>query len=369
MASTPTTLSDFLCVGNPKVNNVRCKPGKNTNSSKKKWKQPQFIEDWKDFDCEGMRCIYDGLLQELLDDQYDFRVIHHPSEYPSCWIAQERDLEAQVLVPWNFKVVEEALKQSQDRLQGRVARGNVHMVLGSQAAQPAPYLNPDWAGIQGEPVDPSDQSLPENILPGDTKLSKKWQSRDIEKGEVTKTYHKTDWLRPIAQIYTYCVQSGKRYGYLITDKELLATRILPVLDGDKDDSVSRFNRQSTKPISGSPVKHVLHRGIMECKAIPWHFPETHSRNELTVNMAIWYLHMLAAENCGIEDHYRPLKHEKYRVMRSTNETAPPEPEKKRKRRNDEVPNISTSSNTRGLPRKKRRPMSRESTQALSFTST
>ena len=368
MAGTPTTLSDFLCVGNPKVNSVRCKPGKNTNSSKKTWKQPQFILEWKDFDSEGMRCIYNGLLQELLDDQYDFRVIHHPSEYPSCWITQESDFEAQVLVPWNFKVVEEALKQSQDRLRGRVARGNVHMVLGSQAAQPGPHMNPDWAGIQAEPVDSSDRSLPENILPGDTKLSKKWQSSKIRKGEITRTYDKTDWLRPIAQIYTYCVQSGKRYGYLITDKELLATRILPVLDGDKDDSISRFSRQSTKPISGSPAQHVLDRGIMECKAIPWHLPETHGRNELTVNMAIWYLHMLAAENCGIENRYQPLKHEKYRGVDHPNETASPEPGMKRKKRNDEVPSVSMNGNTRGPPRKKRRGMSRESTQPFSFTS-
>ena len=139
-----------------------------------------------------------------------------------------------------------------------------------------------------------------------------------------------------------------------------------MLEGDKDDSVSRF---STKPISDSPAKHVLDRGIMECKAIPWHFPETHSRNELTVNMAIWYLHMLAAENCTIENHYQPLKHEKYRAMESPNEIALPEPGMKRKRCNDEVPNVSMSFDTREPPRKKRRRMSPESTQAFPFTPT
>lgn len=320
-----------------------------------------------DFDCETMRFIYDGLLQELLDDQYSFRVIQHPREYPSRWITNERDFEGLVLIPWNHKVVEEALNQSQERLWGRVARETVYMTVGSQAERPAPNLNPDWAGIQGEPTDSFDQSKPENILPGETKLSKKWQSSKIRKGQVTKTYDKTDWLRPIAQLYTYCIHSGKRYGYIITDKELLATRIRSTSDWDKDDSISRF-RQDNKLISDSPTTRVLDQGIMECKAIPWRFPEIHSPNELTVNMAIWCLHMLAAENCDIEDHYQPLRHEKYRPVKIPNETASLQPGTARKRRYNEASDVSLSIHTRESPRKRRTPTSRGSTQTLSFTS-
>ena len=65
-----------------------------------------------------------------------------------------------------------------------------------------------------------------NILPGYTKLGKKWSSNKIVRGPV-KVDIKCQWLRPLAQIYTYCVRANVRYGYVITDKELVVFLVCP----------------------------------------------------------------------------------------------------------------------------------------------
>ena len=336
------------------------------------WKQPRYIVQWEDFDCEAMRCIYDGLLQELLAHQYDFENIEHPRTLIDRMISDERSLEGAVLLHWNYKIVKEALRQSQSRLFGRPDRKEVFLVIGSQALLSGfnGNLKPDWAGIQGEPADSQDESKPWNILPGETKVSKKWSSIDIIRGEVKTTYQKTDWLRPIAQLFTYCIQSGSRYGYIITDKELLAARIRPAPYDDKDDSALELKRrQSTTFIGESPTERARRSGIMECRVIPWHFPETNNHNQLTVNQAIWYLHMLAAENSKIEDDYRPLKEESCRLSDTVAKTVLSPIGTTRKRRRDEVTTSSTSEDTRELCRKRRTPTSRQSTQTLSFMST
>ena len=372
MASTSTTLSDFLRKSNPRISNVRCSPGNNTTSKKSTWEQPRYIEQWEDFDCKAMQRIYDGILQELLADQYDFENIEHPRRRIDRMISDERSLEGAVLLHWNYKIVKEALRQSQSRLFGRPDRKEVFLVIGSQALLSGfnGDLKPDWAGIQGEPADSQDESIPLNILPGETKLSKKWSSINIKMGEVKTTYQKTDWLRPIAQLFTYCVQSGSRYGYIITDKELLAARIRPTSHDDRDDSALGLeSKQSITCVRESPTERARRSGIMECRVIPWHFPETNDPNQLTVNQAIWYLHMLAAENSKIEDNYRPLKEESCRHSDTVAKTVLSPIRTTRKRRHDEVTTSSTSEDTRNFRRKRRTPMSRQSTQTLSFTST
>ena len=373
MASNSITLSDLLRTNNPRVNDALCRRGRNTNSTKKTWKQPHFIEDWLDFDCEAMQLIYGGLLQEVLTKKKNFKSIRHPPTHAEVMISDESSFQGQVLLQWNYPVVSEALSESQDHLSGKVLRRNVSMALGSEATLPGhdAKLKPDWAGIQRKATDTFNSTKPINILPGETKVSKKWSSSDIEKGEVTTTYHISDWLRPIAQIFTYCVQSGNRYGYIISDKELLAVRIRPALqDVEEASAFNPESRQSSKPIKNSPTTCALRAGMMECKSIPWHFSKDENPNQLTVNQAIWYLHMLAAENREIEHHYQPLRREICRRKYTRSETVILQTGATRKRRRDETAATSISSNAGVASKKRCTPTSsRQSTQNLSFVST
>ena len=96
------------------------------------------------------------------------------------------------------------------------------MVRGGQVNIIAKYQL-DLAGV----LLASTQQRTSNILPGDTKVGWKWSSRDIEVGDVESSYLATDWLEPIKQIYTYCIKLNVRYGNIITEKELIVTRIRP----------------------------------------------------------------------------------------------------------------------------------------------
>lgn len=179
-----------------------------------------------------------------------------------------------------------------------------------------------------------------NVLPGDTKISTKWSSRDIVEGPVQSEYTTKDWLRPFSQVYTYCVKANARYGYIITDKELFAIRVRPYLDTEdsqpandsqgswqeltstqEDSQKSPASIQETKcsqecdtgidsALSSPTLKQMLTGGRLEYKAIPWsnaNSRRARRRNDLTVNLALWWLHIMASVSSNIKEQYPPLK--------------------------------------------------------------
>lgn len=170
------------------------------------------------------------------------------------------------------------------------------MGLGGQAEWPAKGLEPDWAGIKtgGE----HEVDKPKNILPGDTKVSKKWTSAGIESGDVPDFDKKPGWIESLGQIFTYCTKANARYGYFITDEELVVFRIRP-----------RIEARTDKP-DNTPAQQAEKDGVLEFKSIPWenHSPDPDADNDnLTVNLALWWLHIMAAESSSIEEQYPPLK--------------------------------------------------------------
>ena len=97
------------------------------------------------------------------------------------------------------------------------------MVKGGQA-ECRPGIRPDWAGVCRPRT--SNAFKPENILPGDTKLSSKWKSSKIQTGSVTEAGgNRNEWLWPLMQNFTYCLYCQVRYGYIITDQELVVIRL------------------------------------------------------------------------------------------------------------------------------------------------
>jgi hypothetical protein len=90
-----------------------------------------------------------------------------------------------------------------------------------------PKNRPDLGGIQRSCNSSVIVEKSANILPGDTKLSKKWSSDSIKSGVVVEDDTQLDRLQLIKQIFAYCVKSNARYGYLITDQELVVVRIRP----------------------------------------------------------------------------------------------------------------------------------------------
>ncbi len=95
---------------------------------------------------------------------------------------------------------------------------------------------PNWGAVKNSTIDVKSKGKAKNILPGDTKLSSKWSSSTINPGDIEKHDVRQDWYQPIAQIFTYCVRNNARYGYLITDKELVVIRVGPENQTDNFDS-------------------------------------------------------------------------------------------------------------------------------------
>jgi hypothetical protein len=108
-----------------------------------------------------------------------------------------------------------------------------------------------------------------NRVPGDIKPSWKWSS-SLRFQENTMN----EFKQALSQVNFYMKQHHARYGYILTDRELVAIRRRD-RDGNLDLSLS----------------------------IPWSRQGTAQLPALTVLLALWYLGMLAATNGGLTGWY------------------------------------------------------------------
>ncbi|OCK87269.1 uncharacterized protein K441DRAFT_671097 [Cenococcum geophilum 1.58] len=173
------------------------------------------------------------------------------------------------------------------------------MVCGRQAQDfkvgPGGTLCPHWAGIQTANNGSFDGPFAwTNILPGDTKISLKWKSKEIKNAMVLPDAMRHQWILPIMQVYTYFVKANACYGYIITDKELVVLRIRPNENAEK----------MKGPRTYTPKEATESDDIPGYTSISWE-----SGDQLLVNLALWWLHLLAASNSSIEWDYPPLAEE------------------------------------------------------------
>ena len=337
MAASTASLLDYLRVDNPPIkcriftteSSGRISQGNTTNGA---WKTPDVIGMWEDFDFDTLRTSYEGVLQKALDQQYHNLTVHSGiAPFPFCEIHDEDSLDA-LLVKWNQSMVSDALAMAQDFLQGHLGLAHpeqVFMVRGGQAEYPEVQarsrpvahakLRPDWAGVQRVQ---RCSSRAENMLPGDTKVGGKWSSFNIEVGPTAEAHMDNDWIEPLKQVYTYCMETESRYGYIITEKELVVLRIRPATNKDfvtPENSQnanlpptigrSKFIKSAKGPLA-TPMERIRRQGLLEYKAIPWNQKKgclpTVEKGQLTVNLALWWLHLMASENNSINDVYPPL---------------------------------------------------------------
>ena len=330
MPCSAQTLLGYLSRPNPHLTSSSCAPGTVTGSNKKQanpWDVPKDIVRWEDFDFNALESIYGGALHDLLERSLALEDFTIPA-IPFCQICDENSLDS-LIVKWNQSVVSSALSASQSHLETRLKTGKIYMVKGGQALWPSDdkhQLRPDWAAIKA--CDGIDRIAPDasNILPGETKLGRKWSSIKMNPGEkLEESDFKKAWLQPMSQIFTYCVRNNALYGYILTDKELVAVRVAPTTDEVEFDSQRSLEslppverkRPSNKKISAEPaVKETeppdvraKNSGTIEFKSIPWR-NDAHgtpgSSRVMTVNLALWWLHMMAAEDSAIQDSYSPL---------------------------------------------------------------
>lgn len=168
-------------------------------------------------------------------------------------------------------------------------------------------LNPDWT-VYARKVEKTyysaaakDPKQPMALAIGDSKMCQKWKSAWIHKSlaesyidpspaipangiPLQKTHNVTEErLRPLEQLATYCRFGETRYGFILTQEELVAFRVRR-LDPALIPGVQSYD----KPFAG-----------IEYKSISWN---ASGPGKLTVNLAIWALGCM-----GMNDHHRIME--------------------------------------------------------------
>ena len=258
-----------------------------------------MIQAWRDFEFETLIEMYGGTFRRMLESRHDLKDHSVIAAKPHRQIYDEASLQS-LLEKSNGQVVSDALAAAQKEGPSNLAQNPIYLAKGGQARSPevavskrGKKLEPDWAGKK-EPA--GCVGLPPNILPGDTKLSSKWHSSNMRFGIVRDMDNSEKWLPAIRQIYTYCVKANARYGFLITDQELLVVRISWMQESD---------RNASKASTGGAVAAQEGLGVLECKDIPWDhvgLGASGSLPPMTMNFALWCLCMLAAVD-HVPKHY------------------------------------------------------------------
>ncbi|KAL8644767.1 MAG: hypothetical protein Q9210_007082 [Variospora velana] len=294
MAQSDSVLLDYLRHANPAIDRSHCRGGTNTrDGSLSKYgslRSPKDVREWDDFSVSSLDAICNGILGQGLRRQYQFQPYPVLAEFPFREIHEEDSFKS-LLIGWTWQIVSAALAAVQD--EGlKHPSGEVYMVRGGQAEFPAQTthqekaaheekaanqekaahqekarLEPDWAGARRR-----NGEKPLTILPGETKISTKWTSAQVPPIMKAGVLDR-DIYRPIGQIYRYCIFANARYGYLITDEELVVVRIDLDSCNDKPATVVRY------------------------KSIPWRNHSDAGAQDpelMTVNLALWILHFAAA---------------------------------------------------------------------------
>lgn len=222
------------------------------------------------------------------------------------------------LIRWNNVVVSAALAVSQrtplnaaDFQDERC--GEIFMACGGQASiEPRKDIDhkakkmPDWAGIKKEDVQPLDVSgttrtMHKNLLPGDTKLGTKWKSEKIVQNK-----NSAEVKPPIQQILSSCVKAQVRYGYLITQDELVVFRVSEI--PSQPSQATQRKKRSAQPEDPS-FGGSKYTWNLKYKPIPWEKNRGEYTHNLTINFTLWWLHMLAARQRSLQSWYADLRTE------------------------------------------------------------
>jgi len=310
--ATTTSLLSYLRQANP---TVRCKWRSKSKSNTYSHKYPDVKElrIWESFEYDTViEKLFGGALNKLLMEDYsDLKNVYKLSRS----IYHEFSV-TDIVKGFHMKIVTEALSKTTKRadLLGQEVSMLPGKGVGIFYRRSPEREQPDWAAR-------SDFEYEYSILPGDSKLSKKFNTTIIEaitddNGQlVGNQNHKA----PLDQLAYYCIKTGMRYGYIITDKELFVLRV-------------GTNNEEPQDSNFLKLRTAVHKNPrVEYQVIPW----TNGDNEkqLTVNLALWALHILAANNGHLDWAYDELENEQIVPL-----------EEKRRLEPDNAPSSSMFSN-------------------------
>src|SRR3569833_1312213 len=327
------------------------------------WIYPRQLKQWDDFNFNTMEEIFD---RELMKECLLPRALDYPAPalLPRELLENSEDATLYILSRWTLPMVSNALESVKSSFHpvvfvpsSRAARGKTtadsdlyeaaappggRSRLTRTARQIRPRkrsstrtIRPEGMGDALSELERSFQNppsskpeLPESRLAVDIKPGSKWDSSELFNGEIlddngiwkrSKVWSRC--ARPIRQIYTYCVYTNARYGCILSCREAFIVRIKARKTSGREDICSTGHHRLDKPEEAGVKQSMTDNGLMEYISIPW---SNHRGNgsvedykDLTVNFALWVLHILAGNGHKIDWDYGPLKDERLRKEKGT----------------------------------------------------
>ncbi|KAK7418165.1 hypothetical protein QQX98_004140 [Neonectria punicea] len=349
MPKTPpaTSLLEFLTHPNPTVSHLT--PRSKTNTRHGKWYRPKQVKKWEGFhDFDVLKSSFRGrLIQAAIQGGRELPSYPYVHPQVDLTIREEEDTKS-LFDKWNKSIVTAALDSIHGEFRpamwskGDLSPGNEESTPPStpekKRKQPpressAPAKRPKRQSARGlrhdsgstawdsrpAGADSDGTSCRRERFPKEYKPSGKWKSELVfeselinEAGEWERGQTTANLAWPIRQAFTYCIQSLCRYGCILTCHEAFIFRIKPLgnepANGPHDPELLR--------------KRLMANGMMEYISIPW---ESHRRADVeshdswTINLALWFVHILAGNNYEAAWEYGPLKDEDLVASGTTDE--------------------------------------------------
>lgn len=257
------TMMEVLTRPNP---NLRLTATSTSLTNGKWWQQvdPKNLSEWRDFSYDNLMNGWGHLLQNntLVKGELQEEITDTQRSI------SDEDKVDDIARGWTINSTREALKRG-----AQILRPNSHddIVIAKHTIK--------FRTANGELAKPDMAIFWRNdartcLAVGDNKTSKGWNLTRV----LGKNVEGAKPMRPINQITTYCMLGQTRYGWIMSDKELVVCRI------------------SFTSVPRDPARKVWK---VELKTIPW---DAAGPGVLTVNLSIWWLGMM-----GTSKSYREIQ--------------------------------------------------------------
>ncbi|RYP73438.1 hypothetical protein DL771_003610 [Monosporascus sp. 5C6A] len=301
-ADKAKSIFEILTAENPKIDYPP--PKSKTQSSRREWYKPKQIVEWNEFSYATLEGIYGGaLFREARSEDYPLPHYPHIVSEADC-VVEDEPSTVHIMTKWNHTIVAAALDVIKHQFYPCIwipgKRGSIQGIKNKQS--PATYKpSQDSGAVHSSCASgvSSSSSLPVQMLPKDYKTASKWKSEQAlspnllldQNGLWIRGAQKSIEAQPLKQVYTYCVNYECRY--------VLADSLPPGSNGESSSSAEL-------------KKALIRDGLMEYASIPWTNDskgDPKNYEGLTVNLALWFIHVLAGNGHRVDWEYEELQSE------------------------------------------------------------